>query len=219
VSSESRRRFLRGGLGLAGAYLLSGCERVASPFGRDRKKPARVGFLNPNSIQPASSNLTAFRDGMRAHGYEEDTDYILEIRSADGRIEHLPRLAAELVNLRVDVIVTGGTPPTIAARDATTTIPILATPGVVVGLSAVLITVVTFAPYAYLFERGRNTVWAPALLHFASDTIKLVIGAGALADPAMQTATLLWLLAIATVPYLMFAIPPRIAGNTRAARA
>ena len=88
-------------------------------------------------------------------------------------------------------------------------LPILASAGVVVGLSAVLVAVATFAPYAYLFERGRNTVWAPALLHFASDTIKLVIGAGALADPAIQTATLLWLLAIATVPYLVFALPPR----------
>ena len=76
-------------------------------------------------------------------------------------------------------------------------LPILATAGVIVGLSAVLVSVATFPPYAYLYERGRNTVWAPALLHFVSDTIKLVIGAGALADPAVQTATLLWLLVIA----------------------
>jgi membrane protease YdiL (CAAX protease family) len=88
-------------------------------------------------------------------------------------------------------------------------LPILAIAGVVVGLSAVLVAVLTFLPYAALFERGRNTVWAPALLHFASDTIKLLIGAGALADPAVQVATLLWLLVIATVPYLLFAIPGR----------
>jgi membrane protease YdiL (CAAX protease family) len=88
-------------------------------------------------------------------------------------------------------------------------LPILAIAGVVVGLSAVLVSVVTFPPYAYLFERGRNTVWAPAVLHFASDTIKLVLFGGALTDPTIQTATLLWLLVIATVPYLMFVIPSR----------
>jgi membrane protease YdiL (CAAX protease family) len=86
-------------------------------------------------------------------------------------------------------------------------LPILATAGVAVGLSAVLVAAATFPPYAYLFERGSNTVWAPALLHFTSDTIKLFIGAGALADPALQMATLLWLLAIAAVPYLVFAVP------------
>jgi hypothetical protein len=69
--------------------------------------------------------------------------------------------------------------------------------------------------YAYLFERGRNTVWAPAGFHLARDTIKLVIGAGALADPAIQTATLLWLLVIAAVRYLMFAIPFRFTGEVQ----
>jgi membrane protease YdiL (CAAX protease family) len=88
-------------------------------------------------------------------------------------------------------------------------LPILAVAGVVVGLSAVLVAVLTFPPYAALFERGRSTIWAPALLHFSSDSIKLLIGAGALADPAVQMATLLWLAVIATVPYLLFAIPGR----------
>jgi membrane protease YdiL (CAAX protease family) len=98
-------------------------------------------------------------------------------------------------------------------------LPILATAGVVVGLSAVLVSVATFPTYAYLFERGRDTVWAPALIHFASDTIKLVIAAGALADPAMQTATLLWLVVIAAAPYLVFAIPARTVTPDRPARA
>jgi len=95
------------------------------------------------------------------------------------------------------------------ALHAVAHLPILAVAGVVVGLSAVLVSVATFPTYAYLYERGRSTVWAPALLHFTSDTIKLVIAAGALADPAMQTATLLWLVVIAMVPYLMFALPAR----------
>lgn len=95
------------------------------------------------------------------------------------------------------------------ALHAAAHLPILLTVGVVIGLSAVLVAVATFLPYAYLFERGRNTVWAPAILHFASDTIKLVLFGGALADSAAQMATLLWLLVIATVPYLMFAVPAR----------
>ena len=88
-------------------------------------------------------------------------------------------------------------------------LPILAAAGVVIGMSAVLVAVATFPTYAYLFERGRNTVWGAGPAPFHGDTIKLVIGAGALTDPAIQTATLLWLLAIAAVPYLMFALPAR----------
>jgi len=62
---------------------------------------------------------------MRAHGYQEGSDYVLEIRSADGRLERLPSLADELVNLPVDIIVTGGAPATVAAKSATTTVPIV----------------------------------------------------------------------------------------------
>ena len=88
-------------------------------------------------------------------------------------------------------------------------LPILGIVGVVVGLSAVLVAVATFPTYAYLYERGRNTIWAVALLHFASDTVKLVLFGVAMADPTIQTATLLWLLVIAAAPYLLFAIPSR----------
>lgn len=78
----------------------------------------------------------------------------------------------------------------------------------------ILAAVATFFPYAYRFERGRNTVWAVALVHFASDTIKLVLFCGALADPATQTATMLWLVVIAAVPYLAFVAPSRKQART-----
>ena len=94
-------------------------------------------------------------------------------------------------------------------------LPILAVVGVVVGLSAVLVAVATFFPYAYLYERGQNTVWAVALVHFASDTVKLVLTAEAIRQPEFQVATLLWLAVIATVPYLALVLPPRLVGIPR----
>ena len=124
MKHHGRRGFLRGSLALAGASLLIACDR-ASRSGSDPRKVARVGFLFPNSPQTADSNLTAFREGMRAHGYQEGPDYVLEIRSADGRLERLPSLADELVKVPVDIIVTGSAPPTVAAKSATTTVPIV----------------------------------------------------------------------------------------------
>ena len=66
-----------------------------------------------------------FRQGMRELGYVEGKNLVIEWRSAEGNNERLPGLAAELVNLKVDVIVTAGTPATSAAQKATTTIPIV----------------------------------------------------------------------------------------------
>jgi putative ABC transport system substrate-binding protein len=67
----------------------------------------------------------AFLEGMRALGYVEGQHLVLEYRGAEGQYERLPDLAAELVRLQVDVIVTYGTPPSVAAKHATTTIPIV----------------------------------------------------------------------------------------------
>src|SRR5215831_19409080 len=66
-----------------------------------------------------------FLEGMGALGYVEGQDLVLEYRGAEGQYERLPALAAELVRLQVDVIVTYGTPPSVAAKHATTTIPIV----------------------------------------------------------------------------------------------
>jgi putative ABC transport system substrate-binding protein len=69
----------------------------------------------------------AFRQGLRDLGYVEGRTVLIEYRDAEGRFERLPALAAELVALKVDVIVAGGTPHALAAQQATRTIPIVLT--------------------------------------------------------------------------------------------
>ena len=67
----------------------------------------------------------AFRQGLRELGYVEGKNIIIEYRNAEGKFDRLPALAAELVRLKVDVIVTGGPPSTRAAKEATSTISIV----------------------------------------------------------------------------------------------
>lgn len=86
-------------------------------------KVYRLGRLGPGP--PIASNIEAFRQGLRDLGYVEGQHYILETRYAEGRLERLPDLAAELVRLKVDVIVVGGIAAIRAAQQATRTIPIV----------------------------------------------------------------------------------------------
>jgi putative ABC transport system substrate-binding protein len=86
---------------------------------------ARIGFLSPLSEAETAARLAAFRTGLRELGYVEGRNITIEFRGADDRYERLPALAAELVKLRVDVLVTFGTPGTRAAKQATATIPIV----------------------------------------------------------------------------------------------
>jgi putative tryptophan/tyrosine transport system substrate-binding protein len=72
-----------------------------------------------------AANLDAFRQGLRDLGYVEGKDFVIEYRSADGRDERFPGLAAELVRLKVDLIVTRGTQAALAAKHATGTIPVV----------------------------------------------------------------------------------------------
>jgi putative tryptophan/tyrosine transport system substrate-binding protein len=71
------------------------------------------------------ANLSAFQKGLREFGYVEGQNLLFEYRSADGRTERFPGLAAELVDLKVDLSVTRGTPAALAAKQATQTIPIV----------------------------------------------------------------------------------------------
>jgi putative ABC transport system substrate-binding protein len=88
-------------------------------------KVARIGFLG-NSTAALEVNLVGpFRDGLRKLGYEEGRDIVIEYRWADGRYERFPGLVGELVALKVDVIVTAGTPASVAVKNATTTIPLV----------------------------------------------------------------------------------------------
>ncbi len=82
-------------------------------------KLPRVGFLSYNSRSSESPRVEAFRQGIREHGYAEGQNIVIEYRYANRKRDRLPQFAAELVRLKVDVIVTTGTPPTRAAQRAT----------------------------------------------------------------------------------------------------
>ena len=104
-------------------------------------KVYRIGVLESTSPALNAANLAAFQQELRELGYVERQNYAIEYRSADGRLERFPDLAAELVRLKVDLIVTRGTTGALAAKNATRTIPIvMATSGdpVAAGLVASL---------------------------------------------------------------------------------
>ena len=85
-----------------------------------------IGILNTESSQSdASSRLAGLRRGMTQAGYVEGRNLAIEYRSAEGQLERLPALAAELIQLKVTVIVAAGVPPALAAKAATTSIPIV----------------------------------------------------------------------------------------------
>ena len=83
----------------------------------------RIGVLAP--VPPMPAMLSAFRDGMREHGYVEGQNLSIDVRWPQGTFEHDPSPVAELINSNVDVIVVWGTPAMIAVRHATSTIPIV----------------------------------------------------------------------------------------------
>lgn len=85
----------------------------------------RVGVLETVPAERNRANFDALRLGLREHGYVEGQNLQIEYRSADGRADRFPALAAELIGLPVDLIVTRGTPAAKAAKAATTTIPVV----------------------------------------------------------------------------------------------
>ena len=84
-------------------------------------------MLERTSTAINAANLEGFRQGLRELGYVEGKSFVIEYRSADGRDERFPSLAAELVRLKVDLILTRGTSAALAAKDATGTIPVVIT--------------------------------------------------------------------------------------------
>jgi putative ABC transport system substrate-binding protein len=121
TSVMDRRTFLAG----TGAVLL------AAPLAAEAqalKKVPRIGWLLTGSLEApeVQAVLDTFRQGLRERGYVEGQDIVIEYRPAEGKVERFPALAAELVQLKVDVIVAGTAAAARAARQATTTIPIVA---------------------------------------------------------------------------------------------
>ena len=123
----NRRTFLA----VTGALLL------AAPLAAEAQQAAkvfRIGFLGSGGPADHAPRVASFRQGLRDLGYVEGRTATIEYRLAEGKMERLPALAAELVALKVDVIVASGTPTALAAKNATTTIPIVfATSGDPVG--------------------------------------------------------------------------------------
>ena len=96
-------------------------------FAQQQGKVWRIGYLGPTSASGFALQMEALRAGLRDLGYVEGKNLVIETRWADGKYERLPELAVELVNLKIEVLVTSGTPGTIAAKSATVTIPIVMT--------------------------------------------------------------------------------------------
>jgi len=90
-------------------------------------KVPRIGFLSGQSLSTISTRTEAFRQGLRELGYVEGKSIVIEWRYAEGKLDRLPSLAAELVHLKVDIIVTSGLGSTRPANEATNTIPIVMT--------------------------------------------------------------------------------------------
>ncbi len=120
-----RRRDFMAMLAGAAAYpLLAGAQQKAMPV---------IGYLGTTSLGPSAPSVAALRQGLGETGYVEGQNLVIEYRWAEGRYDRLPALAAELVGRKVDLIVAGGGPSALAAKSATSTIPIVFSGGDPVG--------------------------------------------------------------------------------------
>jgi putative tryptophan/tyrosine transport system substrate-binding protein len=109
------------------AFLAGAAALLATPLAaeaQETEKIARIGYLGIDRV--SSTHLRdAFRQGLRDLGYVEGRNVVIEYRNAEGKVGRLPALAAELVALKVDVILAVATPQALAAKQATRTIPIV----------------------------------------------------------------------------------------------
>ena len=112
-----RRAFIAGAIAFSAAPVAAEAQQVA--------KIARIGFLLPTNLEASSHVREAFLQGLRDLGYVEGRNLVFEYRSAAGKPDRLAALAAELVALKVDVIVAPNTPAALAAKQATGALPIV----------------------------------------------------------------------------------------------
>jgi len=108
-------------LAMAGLGLLTGCERS----GEQPSKVRRIGFLAVGSREGRAFLIEGFLRGLREHGYVEGQNIVIEYRFSEARNDRLPELAAELVAMKVELIVASGSLASFAAGKATRTIPIV----------------------------------------------------------------------------------------------
>jgi len=99
----------------------------ATAEAQQAQKVPRIGFLLASASSSNSDRIAAFKQGLRELGYAEGKNIIVDYRYADGKLDRLPGVAGELVGRNVEVIVTGGPADTLAAKKATSTIPIVMT--------------------------------------------------------------------------------------------
>ena len=113
-----RREFITFLGGIVGAW----------PLAAHAQQPAkipRIGFLGNSTATMESNLIEPLRDGLRELGYEDGRNVIIEFRWADGKYDRFPALIAELLAAKVDVIITAGTPATLAIKKATSTVPLV----------------------------------------------------------------------------------------------
>jgi putative ABC transport system substrate-binding protein len=168
-------------LGLSVIALLVAVVGAAAQAQPSKKGP-RIGYLSVLSPSSDSARIEAFRQGLRELGYLEGQNISIEARYAQGKLDRLPDLAAELVRLKVDVIVVGGSTATRAAKNSTKAVPIIMAHGS---------DPVELGFVANLARPGRNitglTHLAPELggkrLELLKDIVAQLSRVGVLTDP------------------------------------
>jgi putative ABC transport system substrate-binding protein len=155
------------------------------------KKIPRIGFLDPTSLSVSMARIEAFRQGLHKLGYIEGKNIVIEYRFADGKSERLYDLASDLVRGNVAIILARATPGLVAAKQATTEIPIVFV-GVADAVASGLV--------ASLARPGGNitglTSLAPELsgkrLELLKETFPKVLRVGVLRNPSNTNDPILW---------------------------
>jgi len=203
--SPSRREFVQG-VGIAGLGLLAGCGRLPGQA-QQPSKVFRIGFLSGNAPAAAAASVEAFRQGLRALGYLEGENLVLEGRWAEGHLDRLPTLAAELVHLMVDLIAASTTPAVAAAKHATQTIPIVFA-GIAEPVGSGLVASVARPGGNLTGLATRNDELHAKRLEFLKEAFPMVARVGFLFNPEDTANALGWQAIQGAAPLLSLAVRP-----------